>query len=68
MRRAEPRSDEGVSGNDCSPLVVHDRITSSERFMDTAGAAFDAFLRKPVDFDNLCGTIRSVVHRGQQSA
>ena len=39
-----------------------------ERFMDTAGAAFDAFLRKPVDFDNLCGTIRSVVHRRQQSA
>jgi CheY-like chemotaxis protein len=31
-----------------------------EHFMDTAGAAFDAFLRKPVNFDELCRTIRSV--------
>jgi hypothetical protein len=28
--------------------------------MDTAGAGFSAFLRKPVNFDQLCKTIREV--------
>jgi CheY-like chemotaxis protein len=28
-----------------------------EQYMNTAGAGFDAFLRKPVDFDELCTTI-----------
>lgn len=35
-----------------------------EQYMDTAGAGFSAFLRKPVDFDQLCTTVRSVVGRG----
>jgi two-component system CheB/CheR fusion protein len=32
-----------------------------EQYMDTAAAGFDAFLRKPVNFDELCRTIRSVI-------
>lgn len=32
-----------------------------EQYMDTRGSGFNAFLRKPVDFDELCRTIRSVV-------
>jgi len=32
-------------------------------YMDTAGAAFDAFLRKPVNFDELCRIIRSITTR-----
>lgn len=31
-----------------------------EQYMDTQGAGFDRFLRKPVDFDVLCKTIREV--------
>jgi CheY-like chemotaxis protein len=31
-----------------------------EEYMDTAGAGFSAFLRKPVNFDQLCKTIREV--------
>jgi CheY-like chemotaxis protein len=34
-----------------------------EQYMDTEGADFKAFLRKPVDFDRLCTTIRSLVGR-----
>jgi two-component system, chemotaxis family, CheB/CheR fusion protein len=33
-----------------------------EQYMDTQGTGFNAFLRKPVDFDELCKTIRSVIH------
>jgi CheY-like chemotaxis protein len=33
-----------------------------EQYMDTQSTGFNAFLRKPVDFDELCKTIRSVVH------
>jgi CheY-like chemotaxis protein len=32
-----------------------------EQYMDTLGTGFNAFLRKPVNFDHLCKTIRSVV-------
>jgi two-component system CheB/CheR fusion protein len=32
-----------------------------EKYMDTHAAGFKAFLRKPVNFDELCGAIRSVV-------
>ena len=35
----------------------------SERYMDTEGVGFDAFLRKPVDLDELCQTIRRVIGR-----
>jgi len=31
-----------------------------EQYMDTAGAGFNAFLRKPVNFDSLCATIRDL--------
>jgi two-component system CheB/CheR fusion protein len=31
-----------------------------EHYMDTHAAAFDAFLRKPVNFDELCKTIRRI--------
>jgi CheY-like chemotaxis protein len=34
-----------------------------ERDMDTAGAAFDAFLRKPLNFDDLCRTISTSANR-----
>ena len=32
-----------------------------EQYMNTQAAGFNAFLRKPVDFDDLCRTIRSVL-------
>ena len=32
-----------------------------EQYMDTAIAGFNAFLRKPVDFDRLCSTIQNVI-------
>ena len=35
-----------------------------ENYMTTAAGMFDAFLRKPLDLDNLCRTIRSVTTRG----
>ena len=35
-----------------------------DHYMDTAGAAFDAFMRKPVHFDELCRIIRTVTNRG----
>jgi two-component system, chemotaxis family, CheB/CheR fusion protein len=35
-----------------------------ENYMDTAGAAFDAFMRKPVNFDDLCRTIRTLAKTG----
>lgn len=31
-----------------------------EQYMDALGTGFNAFLRKPVNFDELCKTIRSV--------
>ena len=31
-----------------------------EQYTDTAGAGFNAFLRKPVNFDRLCATIRDL--------
>jgi CheY-like chemotaxis protein len=31
-----------------------------ENYMNTEGTGFNAFLRKPVNFDDLCRTIRSV--------
>jgi CheY-like chemotaxis protein len=31
-----------------------------EQYMDTQGTGFNAFLKKPVNFDDLCRTIRSV--------
>ena len=34
-----------------------------EHYMDTAGAAFDAFLRKPLNFDDLCRTISTLANR-----
>jgi CheY-like chemotaxis protein len=34
-----------------------------EQYSDREGAGFDAFLRKPVDFDKLCRTIREVTRR-----
>ena len=34
-----------------------------EQYMDTRGAGFNAFLRKPVNFDELCRTIRTVTER-----
>jgi CheY-like chemotaxis protein len=34
-----------------------------EQYMDTQGTGFNAFLRKPVNFDDLCQSIRSLVHR-----
>ena len=34
-----------------------------EHYMDTAGAGFDAFLRKPVNFDELCRTIHTVTNQ-----
>jgi DNA-binding response OmpR family regulator len=34
-----------------------------EHYMDTAGATFDAFMRKPVHFDELCRTIRTLANR-----
>jgi CheY-like chemotaxis protein len=35
----------------------------SEQYLDTQSAGFNAFLRKPVNFDDLCQAIRSLVHR-----
>ena len=32
-----------------------------EKYADTAGTGFDAFLKKPVDIDGLCVTVRHVV-------
>lgn len=34
-----------------------------EACINTRGVVFDAFLRKPVDLDELCRTIRSIVDR-----
>ena len=33
-----------------------------EQYMDTQGTGFNAFLRKPVNLDELCRTIRAVTH------
>lgn len=34
-----------------------------EQYMDTDGVGFSAFLRKPIDFDQLCATVRSLLGR-----
>ena len=35
-----------------------------EKYLDTRGAGFTAFLQKPVNFDDLCKTITNAIERG----
>ena len=37
-----------------------------EKYMDAPGMGFDAFLKKPVDLDGLCVTVRRVVDARRQ--
>lgn len=43
------------------PLVAIALTGFSEQYMDTKSARFDAVLIKPVDLDQLCGTIKALV-------
>jgi CheY-like chemotaxis protein len=46
------------------PLPVIALTGFYEFYMDTHGPLFDAFLRKPVNFDELCRTIRRLTEAG----
>lgn len=50
-----------VDDNDDALDIV--RVVFYEHYRDTAGAAFDAFLRKPLNFDDLCRTISTFANR-----
>jgi two-component system, chemotaxis family, CheB/CheR fusion protein len=49
-----------LPGRQSTPVIA---VTAFYENMDTHVARFNAFLRKPINFDQLCSTIRDVTRR-----